>query len=78
MNCLFSLDEDKYHSLMIGLLFELKVFIGVLSHVNDVSETLFPIMAAEGCDELSGNGELEESSGSFNNLNKYTMHTYVI
>ncbi|KAF3838520.1 hypothetical protein F7725_010288 [Dissostichus mawsoni] len=47
---------------MIGLLFELKVFIGVLSHVNDVSETLFPIMAAEGCDELSGNGELEESS----------------
>ncbi|KAG8003984.1 Pre-mRNA-processing factor 39 [Nibea albiflora] len=29
--------------------------------MNDVTET-FPIMAAEGCEEMSGNGELDESS----------------
>lgn len=32
--------------------------------MDDVSETV-SIMAAEGCEEMSGNGELEESSGSF-------------
>lgn len=31
--------------------------------MNDVIDT-FSIMAAEGCEEMSGNGELEESSGN--------------
>lgn len=34
-----------------------------MAYVDDVDET-FTIMAAEGCEEMSGNGELEESSGS--------------
>lgn len=36
----------------------------VLSRTDDAT-TLF-IMAAEGCEEMSGNGELEESPGNFN------------
>lgn len=36
----------------------------VLSRKNDVSATLSN-MAAEGCEGMSGNGELEDSSGSF-------------
>lgn len=39
----------------------------VLSRMDDVSER-FSIMAAEGCEEMSGNGELEESSGSLINV----------
>lgn len=34
-----------------------------LRRIGDVSET-FTIMAAEGSEEMSGNGELEEPSGS--------------
>lgn len=36
----------------------------VSSRKYDVSATLSN-MAAEGCEEMSGNGELEDSSGSF-------------
>lgn len=39
--------------------------------MNDVSKTL-SIMAAEGGEELSGNGELEESSGSL--IKVYEFH----
>lgn len=44
----------------------------VLSRENDVSATLSN-MAAEGCEEMSGNGELEDSSGSF-----IFVHTFQI
>lgn len=42
------------------------------SRINDVSATDF-IMAAEGCEEMSGNGELEESPGCLINVKEFTV-----
>ena len=44
----------------------------MLSRMDDVNAT-DSIMAAEGCEEMSGNGELEESSGSFIYVNEFTI-----
>lgn len=34
-------------------------------------------MAAEGCEEMSGNGELEESPGSLINVNEFIIRGFV-
>lgn len=53
------------------------ILVSVVSRVNDVSET-FPIMAAEGCEEMSGNGELEESSGSESSIYECAMRRFLV
>lgn len=47
----------------------------VLSRMDDVNATV-SIMAAEGCEEMSGNGELEESSGSFIYVNEFIIRSF--
>lgn len=45
----------------------------VLCRARMTSARRFPIMAAEGCEEMSGNGQLEESPGSSITVNVFHL-----